>query len=230
MLRSTVLWLGIFVPIGLQAANLVVEGHGGDLYVRDSLKERLYKDIFGKKDGLDRVLISINGQAAIFVLGRDSYYYTLKVDGSLASIDCAYADGRNNYNGARVLVGECDLDLPLKSSFYEVGMEILDKQRREVYSFDTKAVAQGGGRYLIGEMNGVEFFDEYHSEEALINSRPEKLARWKGRCHRFDADLVFLTRVEGGVKYVDLVKSLEPMVIERLNDKEVRFLAVQECW
>lgn len=87
----------------------------------------------------------------------------------------------------------------------------------------------GGGRYLIGEMNGMEFLDEYLSEEALEDSRPNKLVRWKGRCYKFDADLVFLTKVEGAVRYVDVVRSLDPMRVQRLDGDDVRRLVVDRC-
>ncbi len=229
MLKRAVLWIGILISSGLQAGGVVVEERGRDLYVRSSLREHLFKDIFGEKDGVDRVLISINGQPAIFVLGRDSYYYTLGFEGVRVTVDCVYVDGRNKYNGARISVGECGLNTLLESTFYEVGMELLAEQSRDVYSFDTKAVAHGGRRYLIGEMNGIEFSDEYLSEESLVDSRPNKIARWKGRCYKFDADLVFLTEVGGAIRYLDVVKSLDPMRIQRLDGDHVRRLVVDRC-
>ena len=218
-----------FFSSGLQASDVVVEERGRDLYVRNSSMEHSFKDIFGDKDGVDRALVAINGQSAIFVLGRDSYYYTLRLDGVRVMVDCVYVDGRNIYNGARILVGECGLGTLLESNFYELGMELLAEQSRDVYSFDTKTVAHGGGRYLIGEINGVEFFDEYLSVESLMDSRPNKLVQWRGRCYKFDTDLVFLTKVGGGIRYVDVVRSLDPMKLQRLDGDEVRRLVVDRC-
>jgi len=229
MIKNVVLWISILVSPGLQAGGVVVEERGRDLYVRSSAEEHLFKDIFGDKDGVDRVLVFINARPAIIVLGRDSYYYTLGFDGARVTVDCAYVDGRNRYNGARISVGDCGLDAMIDSNFYEIGMELLAEQSRDVYSFDTKNVAQGGGRYLIGEINGVEFIDEYLSEESLINSRPVRMARWKGRCYKFDADLVFLTKVGEGIRYVDVVRSLDPMRVQRLNENDVRRLMVDRC-
>ncbi|MGA9660051.1 MAG: hypothetical protein WBQ92_00025 [Pseudomonas alloputida] len=229
MLKKAVLWLGILVSSGLQAGGMVVEERGRDLYVRSAVKERMIEDVFGNKDGVDRVLVSINGQPAIFVLGRDSYYYTLVFDGTHVAVDCVYVDGRNKYNGARVSVGNCGLGTLLEPNFYEIGMELLAEQNRDIYSFDTKAVAHGGGRYLIGEMNGMEFLDEYLSEETLEDSRPNKLVRWRGRCYKFDADLVFLTKVGGAIRYVDVVRSLDPMRVQRLDGDDVRRLVVDRC-
>ncbi|MBI6927224.1 MULTISPECIES: hypothetical protein [Pseudomonas] len=229
MLKSMMLWISILVSCGLQADGVVVEERGRDLYVRSSSEDRLFKNIFGDKDGVARVLVSVNGRPAIFVLGRASYYYTLGFDGSRVTVDCVYVDGRNKYNGARILVGECGLDTLIDSSFYEVGMELLAEQSRDVYSFSTNTVANGGGRYVIGEMSGIEFIDEYLSEESLIGSRPVRMARWKGRCYKFDADLVFLTKVEGKISYVDVVRSVDPIRIQRLDESDVRRLMVDGC-
>lgn len=229
MLKKAFFWIGIFVSSGLRASDVVIEERGRDLYVRDSTIERSVKDIFGEKDGVDRVLVTINGQSAIFVLGRDSYYYTLRLDGVRVMVDCVYVDGRNIYNGARISVGGCGLGTLLESNFYEIGMELLAEQSRDVYSFDTKAVAHGGGRYLIGELNGVEFLDEYLSKESLMNSRPNKLVRWRGRCYKFDTDLVFLIKVGGAIRYVDVVRSLDPMKLQRLDGDDVRRLVVDRC-
>ncbi|QPN43422.1 hypothetical protein I5S86_17890 [Priestia aryabhattai] len=229
MLKKAFFWIGVFVSFGLQASDVVIEERGRDLYVRSSSVEHSVKDVFGDRDGVDRVLMTINGQSAIFVFGRDSYYYALRFDGVRVMVDCVYVDGRNIYNGARISVGECGLGTLLESNFYEVGMELLAEQIRDVYSFDTKASAHGGGRYLIGELNGVEFLDEYLSKESLIDSRPNKLVRWRGRCYKFDTDLVFLTKVGGGIRYVDVVRSLDPMKLQRLDGDDVRRLVVDRC-
>ncbi|MNO83849.1 hypothetical protein D3C76_751740 [compost metagenome] len=229
MFKKMVLWICIIVSPGLKAGGVVVEERGRDLYVRNNLKEHLFKNILGDKYGVDRALISINGKPAIFVLGRDSYYYTLSFDGVLISVDCVYVDGRNKYNGARISVGECGLGASLETNFYEIGMKLLAEQKKSVYSFDTKSVTESGGRYLIGEISGIEFFDEYLSEESLIDSHPNKLVRWKGRCYRFDTDLVFLISMGGLLKYVDVVRSLDPMIIQRLDGDGVSGLVVDGC-
>lgn len=229
MLKKAFFWIGIFVSFGLQASDVVIEGLGRDLYVRNSSIEHSVTDILGDKGGVDRVLVTINGQSAIFVLGRDSYYYTLRLDGEQVMVDCVYVDGRNIYNGARISVGECGLGTLLESNFYEMGMELLAQQIRDVYSFDTKAGAHGSGRYLIGKLNGIEFIDEYLTKESLMDSRPNKLVQWGGRCYKFDTDLVFLTKVGGAIRYVDVVRSLDPMRLQRLDGDHVRRLVVDGC-
>ena len=137
------------------SSELAAEIRGGDepgsVVLHVGGDEVIYKNITGSQYGVDRSLTDINGLPALFVLSRDSLYFTLAVKGREVLVDCAYFDGRNNYNGARVSAGICGLNVLLSEKYGEVAGGYSSEWRESIFSFDTRGVFDsgvGGGFYL----------------------------------------------------------------------------------
>jgi hypothetical protein len=210
---------------GLEAGSIILRDVGG---------ETVYKNITGFEYNIDRSLIEINGLPALLVLSRGNFYFTLLAKGRKIVIDCAYADGRNNYNGARMTAGMCELNIPLDESYVEIAEKLSDSWWASIYSFDTQPILKGDLpiSFLLGSIGDYEIYDRYASKGALINSSPQKYIKSPLGCFDFGSAVVFLVFSNGDSlrpKYLDILQSAEPIVFQRLSESDLRKIAINKC-
>lgn len=215
--------------------EVVSSGKNGEILYRDERGVvKVYAGIAGDKDGFDRALIMLNGKPALQVGLRHDSYYTLSFDGEGVSIDCAYHDERNKYNGARLTAGVCGLGADLDQDYSGIAQSYSDRWWSKVFSFDTSVVYKDGraASFLLDKIGGVNVYDRYASAESLESAAPEKIIKSPNGCFYFDDNTVFITFLEGEVprlKYLDVLVSQSPMVLKRLGEIELMALAVEKC-
>ena len=222
----------IFLPVKSLAHEVYSDQITQSIIFNSDGKISDYSGVLGDRDGFYRGLTTVNGQPALFSLGRDDYLFTLVIrDGSLV-IDCMYADTRNNMNGARVTVGRCGLERPLKPEFDDEIQLFANEMKESIYGFDTKAVGNNVQRdFLLGNIEDIFVYDRYYSAEDLENAAPRKFIRAGQGCFFFDDDVVFTisSKREASMLYLDVRKSEDPTIFQRLGVEALRALAVNSC-
>ncbi|VVO40432.1 S41 family peptidase [Pseudomonas fluorescens] len=227
--------LFLFLVCSKASAGEIVSGKTpGSIMLRDNGREVVYENITGGKEGFDRRLMDINGSPGLQVIARYNFYYTLVIveDGLL--IDCAYFDVRNIYNGARASAGMCGLNMQLSEVYDEVAQDYSNKWRASIFSFDTSPVFEKGlaTNFLLGKIGDIEVYDRYPLAEALENAAPQKYIKSSFGCFNFgDAVgfLVFLDKDKPRLQYLDVLQSEDPMKLQRMNEQDLKKLAVGKC-
>lgn len=220
---------------GLSASEIVIGSEEGSIILRDGGRKFEYVNIVGSQSGADRSLTKLNGLPALKVISRGNYYFTLLVKGGGVVIDCAYSDVRSIYNGARVGLGICGIDSPLSESFDESAHIYSSGLLDSIYSFSTESIYKTGkgGDFLLGEIGGVEVYDRYSSVESLEGASPQKVIKSSLGCFNFGNSLVFLVFLKGdlkNIKYLDVLRTEEPLRLERLYGEDLRRKAINKCW
>jgi hypothetical protein len=218
----------------VNAGEIVGENKTGSLILHSNGRQVVYENIIGGKEGFERRLIEINGFPALQVMARYNFYYTLVIREGGVLIDCAYFDARNTYNGARASAGMCGLNVQLSEVYDEIAQEYSNEWRASIFSFDTSPVFEKGRatNFLLGKIGGVEIYDRYLSAEALENASPQKYIKSASGCFNFgDAVgfLVFLNDDKRQLKYLDVLQSVEPMKLQRMQERDLKNLAVDKC-
>ncbi|MHC5352536.1 hypothetical protein [Metapseudomonas furukawaii] len=195
---------------------------------------KTYRDITGSKDGFYRELMSINGEPALFSGNRDSLYFPLKLSNGMLLIDCVYVDSRNMHNGARVFIGVCGLGRPLNSEYSSIAYEYSDRWIERVFSFDTSTVFREGKptSFLLGKIGDIGIYNRYSSVEALEGATPEIYIKSDRGCYSFGEIKAFLVFNKGDEKqpsYLDVLRSHDPMVLQRLQAEDLRNIAIDKC-
>lgn len=213
---------------------VVVGGADGEIIYRGDDVVKVYPGITGQKDGFYRELIILNGKPALSVGLRHDSYYTLSFESGNVSIDCAYHDERNKYNGARLTAGICGLGKYLEESYAHVAQSYSDRWWLKMFSFDTSVVYKQGqvADFFLGEIGGVNIYDRYSSAESLENAAPEKVLKGSGGCFYFGDHTIYLTFLDEEhprLKYLDVLVSQSPMVFKRLDERDLIELAVNRC-
>lgn len=216
------------------AAEIRSGGESGSVMLQIGSEEVEFKNIVGNSYNVDRSLIDINGSPALLVLSRDSSYFTLLINGREVLIDCAYFDMRNNYNGAKMTAGMCGLNAPLNETYSEIAQSYSNAWTEAIFSFDTRGIFEDGvGRdFLLGKIGEVEIFDRYSSANSLENSLPQKIIKSHTGCFNFGevvGFLVFLNKDKPTLQYLDMLRSEEPMRLERLQEQDLEKLAKGKC-
>lgn len=232
--RSALAWLLAFLVSDNLRASEINEGEGGRLVLYSKGHEVIYKNILGSNEGMDRDLISINGSAALRVSARFEFYYTLIVKDVGVLIDCAYADARNNYNGARVSAGICGLNIKLGKGYDEVAQSHLNTWTDRLFSFDTKSVFKDhrATSFLLGYVGGVEVYDRYSSVAELDGASPQKYIKSAAGCFNFGSKTgfpIFTNDVDFKINYLDILISSTPMRFQRLTEQDLMRIAVNKC-
>ncbi|ANF85957.1 hypothetical protein A7J50_2558 [Pseudomonas antarctica] len=216
------------------AEEIAVGRSSGSIVLLDNGGEKIYQNIIGSKDGFSRRLISVDGRPALQVSGRFDFYYTLLANRGEMLIDCAYSDVRNNYNGARATAGMCGLNMELKEDYDEIAQGYSNEWNSSVFSFDTRSVLEGGvgNDFLLGKIGEIEVFDRYSSIRSVENSSPQKLIKSRVGCYNFGEGVGFLVFMHGDKlvpRYVDILRSESPMVFQRLQEQDLKRIAVEKC-
>ncbi|MNL18886.1 hypothetical protein D3C87_1400550 [compost metagenome] len=202
--------------------------------LRDSNSEAIYKNIIGDKDGFNRKLVSVNDSPALRVSARYKFYYTLTPRENEILIDCAYFDARNIYNGARASAAICGLNTQLTENYDEIAQDYSNTWRESIFSFDTKEVFESGiGKdFFLGKIGEIEVFDRYPSANSLENSAPQKIIKSRAGCFNF-ADavgfLVFINKDNPILHYLDVLRSEDPMRLQRMQEQDLKKIAVEKC-
>jgi hypothetical protein len=216
-----------WVSEGGGLGNIVLHSNGND-------GEKIYEGIIGWKDGFRRSLITINGVPALQVNSRFEFYYTLiVVDGELV-IDCAYFDGRNIYNGARASAAICGLNTRLDRSYDEIAQIYSNDWRKSIFSFDTSLIVEKGevADFLLGRIGSVEIYDRYSSLDSLEDAAPRKYIKTSEGCFDFGnavGFLVFINKDAPRLSYLDVLRSVDPKNFQRLQEADLKALAVERC-
>ena len=233
--RATLMFMCLSMSPGLSADfSLSSNADNTTLTARVDGHEFKYPDIIGDQDGLWTTDGLINNAPALYVLGRDSYYYTLKTHAGGVHIDCAYADARNSTNGARVLAGMCGLDERIIEDFQVIAQNYSNDWQDSVYGFDTWPMIsnKASGDFLLGKIGNVEVYDRYASMDDLLNAKPEKYVKTPSGCYYFKQKLVFLVfnkpRPDNPV-YLDVIRSHDPFLLDRLTEAKLKKMAVRKC-
>nr|WP_180204624.1 hypothetical protein [Pseudomonas sp. SbOxS1]NYU04615.1 hypothetical protein [Pseudomonas sp. SbOxS1] len=227
------LFLGQFC-FGVSAEEVVVGVKAGSIVFHEKGSEVVYEGVVGDKDGFHRKLISINGMPALWVSSRYDYYYTLiAIDGGLV-IDCAYFDGRNVYNGVRASAGVCGLNAPLSENYEEIAQGYSNEWRKSLYSFDTSPVYEKrqASSFFLTKIGDVVIYDRYPSQSALENATPQKYIKTNVGCYDFKAEvgfLVFLNKGGESPKYLDVLRSVDPIKLDRMSESDLAHLAKNKC-
>lgn len=233
--RCRMVLLVVFMLGGRAIAGEIVDGKiPGSILLRDKGREVLYRNVVGDKDGFGRTLINLNGAPVLRVSARYEYYYTLIASENKALIDCAYFNVRNIYNGAAASAGMCGLNIELYEGYDEIAQMYSNEWRSTIFSFDTGDIlALGKGKeFSLGKIGEVEVFDRYSSVDALVNASPQKIIKSNSGCFNFGSVvgfLVFLKQSAQSPKYLDVLRSEEPMVIQRMQEQDLKRIAVDKC-
>lgn len=223
------------VAIGVNAAFSISSNEkDGTLIAYVDGREFTYPNVIGHQDGLWTTDGLINNAPALYVLGRDSYYYTLKTHAGGVHIDCAYADARNSTNGARVLAGMCGLDERIIEDFQVIAQNYSNDWQDSVYAFDTWPMISNktSGDFLLGKIGKVEVYDRYASMDDLSNAKPEKYVKTSSGCYYFkkkQAFLVFNKAQPDKPVYLDVIRSRDPFLLDRLTEAKLTKMAVNRC-
>ncbi|MBD8708841.1 hypothetical protein IFT47_19620 [Pseudomonas sp. CFBP 13711] len=233
--RATLMFMCLSMSTGLSADfSLSSSADNTILTARVDGHEFKYPDIIGDQDGLWTTDGLINNAPALYVLGRDSYYYTLKTHAGGVHIDCAYADARNSTNGARVLAGMCGLDERIIEDFQVIAQNYSNDWQDSVYGFDTWPMISNktSGDFLLGKIGEVEVYDRYASIDDLLNAKPEKYVKTSSGCYYFKQKLAFLVfnkpRPDKPV-FLDVIRSHDPFLLDRLTEAKLTKMAVRKC-
>ncbi|MEN4750833.1 hypothetical protein ABEH28_13825 [Pseudomonas sp. Ps21-P2] len=233
--RATLMFMCLSMSTGLSADfSLSSSADNTILTARVDGHEFKYPDIIGDQDGLWTTDGLINNAPALYVLGRDSYYYTLKTHAGGVHIDCAYADARNSTNGARVLAGMCGLDERIIEDFQVIAQNYSNDWQDSVYGFDTWPMISNktSGDFLLGKIGKVEVYDRYASMDDLLNAKPEKYVKTSLGCYYFKQKLAFLVfnkpRPDKPV-FLDVIRSHDPFLLDRLTEAKLTKMAVRKC-
>ena len=233
--RATLMFMCLSMSTGLSADfSLSSSADNTILTARVDGHEFKYPDIIGDQDGLWTTDGLINNAPALYVLGRDSYYYTLKTHAGGVHIDCAYADARNSTNGARVLAGMCGLDERIIEDFQVIAQNYSNDWQDSVYGFDTWPMISNktSGDFLLGKIGKVEVYDRYASMDDLLNAKPEKYVKTSLGCYYFKQKLAFLvfnkSRPDKPV-FLDVIRSHDPFLLDRLTEAKLTKMAVRKC-
>lgn len=228
--------IGLLFLVCLNAVAAEIGGgdEPGSVVLHVGGEEVLYGNITGNQYNVDRSLIDINGFSALLVLSKDSLYFTLAIKGREVLVDCAYFDKRNNYNGARMTAGICGLNVPLSETYDEIAEGYSSSWRGSIFSFDTSGVLEGGvGRdFLLGKIGEVEIFDRYPSAKSLENSSPQKIIKSRIGCFNFGEAvgfLVFVNKDKPSLQYLDVLRSEDPMKLQRMQERDLKEIAVEKC-
>ncbi|MEX6667016.1 hypothetical protein [Pseudomonas sp. W2-17] len=223
------------VSTGLSAAFSLSSSTDEETLIADvDGREFRYPNIIGDRYGLSTGVTLINNAPALFAFGRDSYYYTLKADTLGAFIDCAYADGRNSRNGAGVLAGMCGLNAKIVEDSQSIAQGFANTWMYSVYGFDTWPMISNktSGDFLLGKIGEVEVYDRYASMDDLLNAKPEKYVKTSLGCYYFKQKLAFLVfnkpRPDTPV-YLDVIRSHDPFLLDRLTEVKLKKMAVRKC-
>jgi hypothetical protein len=233
--KSLLVILLMFLECSKPSASEIVAGNiPGSIVLREGSHEVVYKGVVGHRDGFHRALTQINGSPALSVSAKYDFYYTLLPKKGRVVIDCAYFDVRNIYNGARATAGICGLDSELSENYDEIAQYHLNQWRSSIFHFDTISILEDklGKDFLIGKIGGVEVFDRYPTPGSLMNSSPQKIIRGPAGCFNFESTtgyLVFVNRDQPMLRYLDLLKSTEPMVFQRMQETDLQKIAVEKC-
>ena len=220
---------------GVNAAfSIASNDEDGTLTAHINGREFHYSDIIGDRDGLSTGVTLINNAPALFAFGRDSYYYTLKAGARGAYIDCAYADGRNSTNGAGVLAGMCGLNAKIVEDFQSTAQGFANTWMHSVYAFDTWPMISNktSGDFRLGKIGKVEVYDRYASMDDLLNAKPEKYVKTSSGCYYFKKKLAFLVfnkRQPDKPVYLDVIRSQDPFLLDRLTEERLTKMAVNKC-
>lgn len=225
----------LFLTYSKAASREIVSGQiPGSIMLRDSNNEVIYKNITGDKEGFDRKLISINDSPALRASARYKFYYTLTPMENEILIDCAYFDTRNIYNGARASAGICGLNIQLTENYDEIAQDHSNTWRASIFSFDTSEVFESGiGKdFFLGKIGEIEVFDRYPSANSLENSAPQKIIKSRSGCFNF-ADavgfLVFINKDKPILHYLDVLRSEDPLRLQRMQEQDLKKIAVKKC-
>ncbi|MEQ7921638.1 hypothetical protein ABQX22_20765 [Xanthomonas sp. WHRI 1810A] len=224
-----------FVASAATDANEIVDGSKeGSIVLRAAGHERVYENITTTEQYVNRSLSIINGSPAVLVLGRDTQYFTLAVERDQIVIDCAYSETRNNYNGARVTIATCGLNLQLDETYSDAARKKTENIQQMIYSFDTQLIANNSGpaSFLLGKINDIEIYDRYPSVSALENAMPEKYIKGPFGCFNLgntSGFLVFSSRGSPEIDYLDILQSEEPLRFQRMHFRDLKKLAVKPC-
>lgn len=194
----------------------------------------VYENITGVQYGVDRSFVDINGNPALLVLSKDSLYFTLAVKGREVLIDCVYFDKRNSLNGARMTAGMCEVDVTLVDTYDDIARRYSNIWSESIYSFDTKALLDGGvdETFLLGRIGEVEVFDRYPSTGSLESSSPQKLIRSRAGCFNLGnavGFLIFVNKDKPSLKYLDVLRSEEPIEFQRMQEQDLKRIAIEKC-
>lgn len=223
------------VSTGLSAAFFLSSNtDDGSLTAHVDDREFTYPEIIGDRYGLWTTDGMINNAPALYVLSRDSYYYTLKADAHGAYIDCAYVDGRNPMNGAGVLAGMCDLDEKIVEDFQSIAQDYSNKWKDSVFGFNTRPMLDhnAGAEFLLGRIGKIEVYDQYPSVDALFGAKPEKYIKTGSGCYYFKQKLAFLVYNKAQPDkpvYLDVIRSHDPFLLDRLTEAKLTKMAVNRC-
>lgn len=239
MLRLVLVYLLICFSLAVFGAHgaEIIEGESvGSIMLRSNGDDgkKIYEGIIGEKDGFQRSLIAINRAPALQVNSRFEFYYTLTVVEDEITIDCAYFDGRNIYNGARASAAMCGLNVILERNYDEIAQNYSNGWRNSIFSFDTSLMIERAEAedFLIGRIGSVEIYDRYSSLSSLENASPRKIIKTREGCFDFGnavGFLVFLNKNAPILRYLDVVRSEEPKIFQRLQEADLKALAVEKC-
>lgn len=219
---------GAEITEGKSVGSIMLHSNGDD-------GEKIYEEIIGEKDGFQRNLITINGVPALQVNSRFEFYYTLIVVGGEVTIDCAYFDGRNIYNGARASAAMCGLNARLERNYDEIAQIYSNDWRKSIFSFDTSSIVEKAEAedFLLGRIGSVEIYDRYSSLDSLEGASPRKFIKTSEGCFDFGSAvgfLVFLNKDTPHLRYLDVLRSEDPKVFQRLQEADLKTLAVDKCF
>ncbi|MGF6098833.1 hypothetical protein [Pseudomonas sp. 18175] len=130
--------------------------------------------------------------------------------------------------------GICGLDEKLVESYDDVIYGYSSFWSRSVYSFDTGSLFAGevGKHFYLGKIGGVEIFDNYPTIDSLEDSKPKKVIKSSSGCANLGMVVGFLVFEDANkpvLKYLDLLRSEDPIFLQRMGEEDLKKMAVGKC-
>lgn len=234
MKRSVVLSLLLMLSTTSLSAEVSKTPLSDSIYLKTNSNIIEYKNIINERDGIYRDLVTINGNPALYAGGDFDLYYTLKIENNSLFLDCLYADLRNHKNGIRISNAVCNINTPLKPNYSDVGFAYTDQWQEAADKVDISPLATYGKAIdvIVSNIGEVEVHEKYQSIDDLEGSNPEIYMKYDEGCHSFKHSKVFLVYQSKEAlepQYIEVLRSSDPMSLERFDESSLKDLASEDC-
>ncbi|ARU90468.1 hypothetical protein [Pseudomonas sp. M30-35] len=193
-----------------------------------------FDDIVGMNGNSYRELTTINNKPSIYAGNDFNTYYTLKPRKNSIIIDCLYAELRNHDNGLLITNAVCGLNTILNSNYEDISYTYTDKWQAERSKVKTESLAHKNETldFVVANIEDIEVHNFYKNIETWKNSIPRTYIKHQSKCHVIDSKTTFVVYEHEEIdipRYLDIIKTADPMTIERLDSKALKQLADDVC-
>lgn len=226
--------LYIAIPITAIADNIYTIKGKNSIYLKSDTATIKFDNVVGMNGNSYRELITINNKPSIYAGNDFDTYYTLKASKNDIIIDCLYAELRNHDNGLLITNAICGLNAILNSDYEDLSYTYTDKWQAERSKVKTENLAHKDESldFVVANIEGIEVHNFYKNIESWKNSTPSTYIKHQSKCHIINSKKTFVVYEHEEIdvpRYLDIVRTAEPLTIERLDSTALKQLADDVC-